>query len=47
MVVVVSTESNRERLERMKSMGVTEVLHKPFEPEDLCQLITKHLGVKL
>jgi len=47
VIVIVSTESNRERLERMKAMGVTETLHKPFEPEDLCQLITKHLGVKL
>lgn len=46
-VVVVSTESNHERLDRMKSYGVIDSLHKPFEPEDLCRLITKVLGVKL
>ena len=45
--VVVSTESNRERLDRMKQYGVVETLHKPFEPEDLCRLISKVLGVKL
>ncbi|MBK7405971.1 MAG: response regulator [Phycisphaerales bacterium] len=45
-IVVVSTESNRERLDRMKQYGVKETLHKPFEPEDLCRLITKVLGVK-
>lgn len=46
-IVVVSTESNRERLDRMKGYGVVEALHKPFEPEDLCRLISKVLGVKL
>ncbi|VAX37825.1 hypothetical protein MNBD_PLANCTO03-1839 [hydrothermal vent metagenome] len=46
-IVVVSTESNKERLDRMKQYGVVETLHKPFEPEDLCKLISKVLGVKL
>ncbi|MDQ7014146.1 MAG: response regulator [Planctomycetota bacterium] len=46
-IVIVSTESNRERLDRMKSYGVVEALHKPFEPEELCRLISKVLGVKL
>ena len=46
-VVVVSTESNEDRLNRMRELGVIEVLHKPFEPEDLCRLISKVLGVKL
>jgi two-component system, chemotaxis family, chemotaxis protein CheY len=44
-VVVVSTEGNKARLDRMKELGVRETLHKPFEPEDLCQLISKLLGV--
>lgn len=44
-VVVVSTESNKARLERMRELGAVEVLHKPFEPEDLRRLITCHLGV--
>ncbi len=46
-IVVVSTESNKERLDRMFELGAIETLHKPFEPEDLCHLIEKVLGVKL
>ncbi len=45
-VVVVSTESNKDRLARMRQLGVMDVLHKPFEPEDLHRLIAKVLGVK-
>jgi CheY-like chemotaxis protein len=45
-VVVVSTEANRERLERMRTLGVEHTLRKPFEPEALCRLITEVLGVK-
>lgn len=46
-VVVVSTESNQDRLKRLRELGVVEALHKPFEPEDLCRLVSKVLGVKL
>jgi two-component system chemotaxis response regulator CheY len=46
-VVVVSTEANKARLDRMRELGVVETLHKPFEPEDLCHLISKLLGVKV
>ncbi len=46
-VVVVSTESNKSRLERMRELGVIDTLHKPFEPEDLRKLIASVLGVKL
>lgn len=45
-VVIVSTEANKERLDRLKALGVVDSLHKPFEPEDLCKLISKVLGVK-
>lgn len=45
-VVVVSTEGNRDRLQRMRELGVMETLRKPFEPEDLHRLIGKVLGVK-
>lgn len=45
-VVVVSTEANRDRLQRMRTLGVMETLRKPFEPEDLHRLIGKVLGVK-
>ena len=46
-IVVVSTEGNKDRLDRMKELGVLDTLHKPFEPEDLRQLISNVLGVKL
>ncbi|GAB5495204.1 MAG: response regulator [Phycisphaerales bacterium] len=46
-VVVVSTESNEDRLNRMRDLGAIEVLHKPFEPEDLRKIIVTNLGVKL
>jgi len=46
-VVVVSTESNVDRLNRMKELGAIEVLRKPFEPEDLRKIIVNNLGVKL
>ena len=45
-VVIVSTEANRERLERMRALGVRHTLRKPFEPEDLCRLIAEVLGAK-
>ncbi|MFO0857226.1 MAG: response regulator [Phycisphaerales bacterium] len=45
-IVVVSTEANRDRLQRMRDLGVVEMLRKPFEPEDLHRLIPKVLGVK-
>lgn len=44
-VVIVSTEANKERLERLRVLGVVDSLRKPFEPEDLCKLISKVLGV--
>jgi len=45
-VVIVSTESNKDRLQRLRDLGIVDSLHKPFEPEDLCKLISKILGVK-
>jgi len=44
-VVVVSTESNQERMERMRELGVIASLRKPFEAEELCKIITEHLGI--
>lgn len=45
-IVIVSTEANQARLGRLTDLGVTHSLHKPFEPEDLCQLIHRTLGVQ-
>jgi two-component system chemotaxis response regulator CheY len=45
-VVIVSTEANKDRLDRLKTLGIVDSLRKPFEPEDLSKLISKVLGVK-
>lgn len=45
-VFIVSTEANEERLQRMREMGVRGSLRKPFEPEDLCQVISEVIGAK-
>ncbi len=44
-VVIVSTETNRERLDRITALGISDSLRKPFEPEDLCRIITDTMGV--
>lgn len=33
-VVIISTERNRQRIDYLKSLGVTAYLKKPFMPED-------------
>jgi two-component system chemotaxis response regulator CheY len=43
-VAVVSTESNVERINRLKALGVTDFLPKPFEPETLTKLIKRQMG---
>ncbi len=47
LVVVVSTESNEDRLNRMRLLGADSVLRKPFEPEELAHILTTKLGVHL
>ncbi|MEM1424720.1 MAG: response regulator [Planctomycetota bacterium] len=37
-IIVVSTETNKDRLARMRELGVVGVLNKPFEPEELLRL---------
>ncbi len=43
-VVIVSTESNKERLDRLRQLGVVEFLRKPFEPEDLRRIVADVVG---
>jgi two-component system chemotaxis response regulator CheY len=43
-VAVVSTESNVERIDRLKALGVIDFLPKPFEPESLTRLIKRQIG---
>ncbi len=38
-IFVVSTDSNKERRDRLCTMGVAGFLSKPFEPETLARLI--------
>ena len=38
-VIVVTTEGNKDRLEQLRGLGVRDFLRKPFEPEDLRELV--------
>ena len=38
-VVIVTTEGNISRLLRLQSMGIRGYLRKPFQPEDLRELV--------
>jgi len=40
-VVLVSTECNEKRLQGFKGLGVIGYLHKPFQPEQLRELIDR------
>jgi two-component system chemotaxis response regulator CheY len=43
-VVVVSTEGSATRLERLRELGVRQILRKPFQPEELRDAVQDHLG---
>lgn len=43
-IIVVSTEVNRERLDRLRGLGAMAILHKPFEPEELRRLVMQLTG---
>jgi CheY-like chemotaxis protein len=40
-IALVTTEGNKERLERMAQLGVTSYLRKPFAPEELRALVAQ------
>lgn len=42
-IIVVSTETNKDRLARMKQLGAVGVLNKPFEPEDLLRIVENEI----
>ncbi|GAB4548873.1 MAG: response regulator [Phycisphaerales bacterium] len=42
-IIVVSTETNKDRLARMRELGAIGVLNKPFEPEELLRFINSHV----
>ena len=43
-VAVISTEGSETRINKLKEMGVNDFLRKPFTPEQIRELIAKHLG---
>jgi DNA-binding NarL/FixJ family response regulator len=38
-VVVISTERSRERIDRLKKMGIRAYLQKPFAPEEFADVV--------
>ncbi len=44
-VVIVTTEGNISRLLRLQSMGIRGYLRKPFQPEDLRELVGDILNI--
>ncbi|MEZ6016010.1 MAG: response regulator [Planctomycetota bacterium] len=40
-VIIVSTESNEERLREVRALGARDVLRKPFEPEQIREYVEK------
>ena len=45
-VALVTTEGNKKRIDAMTALGVRHYLRKPFEPEELRQLILDVFGKK-
>lgn len=43
-VAAVTTEGNQKRLARLAELGVAHYLRKPFEPEDLRELVVQLFG---
>lgn len=42
-VVVISTERSRDRIDRLKSMGIRAYLQKPFVPEEFARVVKELL----
>ncbi len=45
-IVIVSTEGSKERIKELEQAGVLGYLRKPFQPEQLRDVLTPLLGVK-
>lgn len=43
-VVAVTTEGNKKRIARLEELGVEAFLRKPFEPEELVEVVGKITG---
>jgi two-component system chemotaxis response regulator CheY len=45
-IVIVSTEGSEERIRELKHLGVFGYIRKPFQPEQLRDVLTPLLGVR-
>ena len=45
-VVVASTEGSQKRIDQLRELGVAGYVRKPFQPEQLREVLTPLLGVK-
>lgn len=45
-IVIVSTEGSTERIKELERIGILGYLRKPFQPEQLRDVLTSLLGVK-
>jgi two-component system chemotaxis response regulator CheY len=43
--VVISTDATRHRVERLRELGARGYITKPFLPENLREMLERHLGV--
>ncbi|MGP8245268.1 MAG: response regulator [Bryobacteraceae bacterium] len=43
--VVISTDATRHRVERLRELGACGYIAKPFLPENLREVLERHLGV--
>ena len=43
--VVISTDATRHRVERLRELGACGYITKPFLPENLREILERHLGV--
>lgn len=43
-VVLITTESNQERLQEALDLGAKGYIRKPFRPEDICVLLRRVMG---
>lgn len=42
-VAVISTEGNKQRIDRLKELGIVDFIRKPFTPEQVTHLIKSKL----